>query len=157
MSQKIRHIKWKIKRKKSGIMAHPIRVRRKRDSDAINFKLRSVRRKVDHRYTPSKLYRALLKELREGFKSNAISEYRILEILKQTNKGRRTWAETLQRRKISCLVAEYPCFTDAKYVSLPVYYWSLLNFNYCMQLVGGGKVFFFNTVSKLYTGCFAEG
>lgn len=86
--------------------------------DAINFKLRSVRRKVDHRYTPSKLYRALLKELREGSNNNSISEYRILDILKQTNKGRRTWLESLQRRKMSSLLTEYPCFKDPKYVSL---------------------------------------
>lgn len=117
LSQKIRHIKWKIKRKKLGFIPPPsAHVRKARE--AINFKLRSVRRKVDHRYTPSKLYRALLKELREGSSNNSISEYRILDILKQTNKGRRTWLESLQRRKMSSLLTEYPCFKDTKYVSL---------------------------------------
>lgn len=90
---------------------------RKTRESITSFKLRSVRRKIDHRYTPSKLYKALLKELCEGWKKSTISEYRILEILKQTNKGRRTWLESHPRRKISALMAEYPCFFKAKYVS----------------------------------------
>ncbi|GBM22903.1 hypothetical protein AVEN_202159-1 [Araneus ventricosus] len=111
LSQKIRHIKWKIKRKRLGLT--PRRSRKTRDGRNV---VSSLKRKVDRRYTPSKQYKALLRELSDGWTNKTISESRINDILHQTSKGRRTWLDSHSHRRLFSLIEEYPCFADGKYV-----------------------------------------
>ncbi|GIX89574.1 hypothetical protein CEXT_52902 [Caerostris extrusa] len=119
LSQKIRHIKWKVKRKRLGLTSR--RIRKSKEGAANNLK-----RKVDRRYTSSKQYKALLKELSDGWTNKTISDKRILDILQQTSKGRRTWLNSHTYRRVFSLIEEYPCFADGKYVVRDFLY--LLNF-----------------------------
>ncbi|GFR10058.1 uncharacterized protein TNCT_577931 [Trichonephila clavata] len=111
LSQKIRHIKWKIKRKRLGLS--PRRSRKAKDSKNV---ITNMKRKIDRRYTPSKQYKALLRELSDGWTNKSILESRIIEILHQTSKGRRTWLDAHSHRRLFSLIEEYPCFADGKYV-----------------------------------------
>ncbi|KAG8188438.1 hypothetical protein JTE90_008005 [Oedothorax gibbosus] len=110
LSQKIRHMKWKIKRKSMGLSRSSKISRKSRE------KLKFRNLKVDRRYRPSKQYKALLKELSEGWANDSISESRINEIVRDTNKSRRTWLSSHKDRKIFSIIEEFPCFTEGKYV-----------------------------------------
>ncbi|XP_015911228.2 uncharacterized protein [Parasteatoda tepidariorum] len=113
LSQKIRHMKWKLKRKKLGLTTRrPIKAK-----EGVNsLKFHSYKPKVDRRYTPSKLYKALLRELSIGWYNDTILETRIYDILKATHKGRVTWLSNRSHRKMSSLVNDCPCFSVGKYV-----------------------------------------
>ncbi|KFM61220.1 hypothetical protein X975_17343, partial [Stegodyphus mimosarum] len=117
LSQKIRHIKWKIKRKRLGLTSR--RSRKPRDSmhgSKMHGLQKNDRRKIDRRYTFSKQYKALLRELADGWNKKSIADSRIADILKLTSKARLSWLRSHRTGKLSALVDEYPCFTDGRYV-----------------------------------------
>lgn len=117
LSQKIRHMKWKNKRKSMGLTKSLANMSAKISRNSREkFKFHNM--KIDRRYRTSKQYKALLKELSEGWANDSITESRINEIIRDTNKSRRTWLASHKDRKVFSIIEEFPCFAEGKYVSI---------------------------------------
>lgn len=117
LSQKIRHIKWRNKRKKLPHSPRQVRPKivKKRKVVHSSLKVKPVNRDSDTKNL-GKLYKALVRELKHDWDRNSCSEERIKSILRQTFRSRRYWILSSTTGKLSTVIKEFPCFTAGKYV-----------------------------------------